>query len=714
MVSRAIDIRAFGVRAVLGALIATGSAALICQQAPAQQPSSQQPQSARQTQMVEFGSGQLRPVSEFAASRAPSRQATSTVPPSAVNETLRWRPNPDLKPQPHHLPQQDVFAENDRSATAPAKPEAVPNRMRDVRTTPYYQNDYRSQPIASQPIFSQPNDSKPSSGVRQAAWTQEAKDILDEAISSKSGSVPARTVGAKQDFFGNPFGEEGSSSTASASNQTSSNQSGSTLQAPTNQQFNDFRAQDSATLPDSSSLQVHQAQTRIANQFEMLAPPADRSTSGGTAASGQESGGIVNPFRGDSGTAIELPSSNQTSPNQTGPTTLPPPAKSPAPVVEQAPAFDSLFDDNSKTTPAPQFRDAPAAAGQSNLFESLDGAEESMPAPKADSSELRDLLQSVDPNKGNRYDANESLEDLPSPKKSIDAGDATDSPSDRDEKFSNPFPKRDSEADQADRDRLQERMDELKKEGRESTNKEDLDDEESDQSKAKVADGLSCNEFRERISRETIRTLSLDISAPFRPDVFDVEEYEELKQKFESAQPVRPWTSMTGNVIVSGRLRDLAYEKAIVETGEGTMQEIQISQLSEGDLAYISQNWGLPNECRLEQVAYTPRNWQRHVMTWKASNLCHKPLYFEEVNLERYGHTAGPILQPVVSSAHFFANIAVMPYKMGIHPPSECQYALGYYRPGNCAPWIVPPVPLSLRGAAAQAAAVTTGFLLIP
>ena len=101
-------------------------------------------------------------------------------------------------------------------------------------------------------------------------------------------------------------------------------------------------------------------------------------------------------------------------------------------------------------------------------------------------------------------------------------------------------------------------------------------------------------------------------------------------------------------------------------------------------------------------------------MTWKASNLCHKPLYFEEVNLERYGHTAGPILQPIVSSAHFFANIAVLPYKKGIHPPNECQYALGYYRPGNCAPWIVPPVPLSLRGAARQAAVMTAGFWLIP
>ena len=162
------------------------------------------------------------------------------------------------------------------------------------------------------------------------------------------------------------------------------------------------------------------------------------------------------------------------------------------------------------------------------------------------------------------------------------------------------------------------------------------------------------------------------------------------------------------------KILDLAYEKALVQTATGATQAIPINRLSEDDLAYISENWGLPKECRLEQVAMAPRQWVPSAVTWKAPNLCHKPLYFEDINLERYGHTTGPFLQPIVSSAHFFANIAVLPYKMGIHPPNECQYALGYYRPGDCAPWIIPPVPISLRGAVSQAAAATTGFLLIP
>lgn len=225
---------------------------------------------------------------------------------------------------------------------------------------------------------------------------------------------------------------------------------------------------------------------------------------------------------------------------------------------------------------------------------------------------------------------------------------------------------------------------------------------------------LSCEDFRDRIARETIYRVSLDPSPPFRPDLFDAQDYKRQFEKFESRQTSRPWRNVNGQVIATGKLIKLAYEQVIIETADGSMEELQINRLGEGDLAYVSENWGLPKKCLIEQVAYTPRAWTPLTMTWKASNLCSKPRYFEEVNLERYGHTAGPWLQPVVSSAHFFVNVAVVPYKMGIHPPTECHYALGYYRPGNCAPWIVPPVPISARGALTQAAVMTGAFWLVP
>lgn len=117
-----------------------------------------------------------------------------------------------------------------------------------------------------------------------------------------------------------------------------------------------------------------------------------------------------------------------------------------------------------------------------------------------------------------------------------------------------------------------------------------------------------------------------------------------------------------------------------------------------------------PPECPLDADPYMGRAFPMITYTWKSSGLCHKPLYFEQVQLERYGHSWGPVLQPIVSGAHFFATIPILPYKMGVEPPCECIYALGYYRPGNCAPYHIPPFPISVKGAALQGAA-TTGLI---
>lgn len=229
-----------------------------------------------------------------------------------------------------------------------------------------------------------------------------------------------------------------------------------------------------------------------------------------------------------------------------------------------------------------------------------------------------------------------------------------------------------------------------------------------------IEPSFSCDEFRAKIAAQDIRQVSLDISPPYLPGILEQGKYDQLKAEFDDSQPIRQWRNMSGRPLATGSFRDYAYEKIVIETENGSTEELPVELLSEADLAYVSESWGVPIECRLEQSTYTPRTWVPVTMTWTANNLCHKPLYFEEVNLERYGHTAGPVLQPVISSAHFFVNIAVLPYKMGVHTPGECQYALGYYRPGDCAPWIVPPVPLSLRGGLSQAAAMTGLFWLVP
>jgi hypothetical protein len=120
-----------------------------------------------------------------------------------------------------------------------------------------------------------------------------------------------------------------------------------------------------------------------------------------------------------------------------------------------------------------------------------------------------------------------------------------------------------------------------------------------------------------------------------------------------------------------------------------------------------TQGEDFPFECSIDDGQwFAGRQWCDTTYMWKASALCHKPLYFEDEALERYGHSWGPCLDPVVSGVHFFCKLPVLPYCMGVQPPTECVYALGHYRPGNCAPYLIDPIPISARGAAMQAGAV--------
>ncbi len=107
----------------------------------------------------------------------------------------------------------------------------------------------------------------------------------------------------------------------------------------------------------------------------------------------------------------------------------------------------------------------------------------------------------------------------------------------------------------------------------------------------------------------------------------------------------------------------------------------------------------LPPECSLGDTPLEPRHWRRTTFAWTAASTCHNPLYFEEEQLERYGHSWGNVKQTAVSAIQFFSTVPLLPYYMGVYPPNECIYDLGQYRPGSCAPYYLDPFPLSVRGA---------------
>jgi len=139
-----------------------------------------------------------------------------------------------------------------------------------------------------------------------------------------------------------------------------------------------------------------------------------------------------------------------------------------------------------------------------------------------------------------------------------------------------------------------------------------------------------------------------------------------------------------------------------------------VKRLSDISTNIAAEPGEFPVECGLGDEDFEPRNFQGTVMAWKASALCHKPLYFEDVELERYGQTCSPLFQPLLSASKFFLTIPILPYKFGLEPPCECIYPLGYYRPGSCAPFIIPPVPISVRGALLEAGVWVAGVALVP
>lgn len=150
------------------------------------------------------------------------------------------------------------------------------------------------------------------------------------------------------------------------------------------------------------------------------------------------------------------------------------------------------------------------------------------------------------------------------------------------------------------------------------------------------------------------------------------------------------------------------------EEERNSLREDRITQIDLNIELEGTPGEDFPLECTLGSDTLEPRSWPQITYTWKASGLCHKPLYFEQVQLERYGHSWGPYVQPIMSGVHFFGTLPILPYKMGLKTPNECVYTLGYYRPGNCAPYMIEALPFTWRAAAFEAGAATGISFIIP
>ena len=175
--------------------------------------------------------------------------------------------------------------------------------------------------------------------------------------------------------------------------------------------------------------------------------------------------------------------------------------------------------------------------------------------------------------------------------------------------------------------------------------------------------------------------------------------------------PLHNWTSqLVGAEIVGRILQQVGSEVEYVPADSGAVYEA----MCEGDVDLVHEVWqgafGVAFEkqvakgCVIDAATHDAKTREEW---WY-------PAYFEDVHLEGYGHSWGPYLQPIISGGRFFLTVPILPYKMGLYPPGECIYTLGHYRPGNCAPYMLDPLPLSVRAAVAQGGVWTGMVYAIP
>jgi hypothetical protein len=107
------------------------------------------------------------------------------------------------------------------------------------------------------------------------------------------------------------------------------------------------------------------------------------------------------------------------------------------------------------------------------------------------------------------------------------------------------------------------------------------------------------------------------------------------------------------------------------------------------------------------------RPWLASEFFWTAPAVGYQPLYFEDANLERYGHSFG-VLQPAVSAGRGFGQFMALPYQMTLQPPREIVYPLGYARPGDRVMYQAERLEWDARAAAVEAGVLTGFIFLIP
>lgn len=161
-------------------------------------------------------------------------------------------------------------------------------------------------------------------------------------------------------------------------------------------------------------------------------------------------------------------------------------------------------------------------------------------------------------------------------------------------------------------------------------------------------------------------------------------------------------------------------EQADVAPAQRALHERKINDINpyydrerDGDIRQFALDKGRELDIEFKPKPYAPRAFPEIVMPWEVSNFTHRPLYFNDTALERYGHSYHPLIQPVASIARVGTQFVFWPYQATITPINKEESTLGWYRPGDVIPKLLYQVPLNAQAAAVEAGAVTGMYFFI-
>jgi hypothetical protein len=103
---------------------------------------------------------------------------------------------------------------------------------------------------------------------------------------------------------------------------------------------------------------------------------------------------------------------------------------------------------------------------------------------------------------------------------------------------------------------------------------------------------------------------------------------------------------------------------------------------------YLEGQTEMPNAVRTkgEDLSYGAENWDPTGYCWQSPAFCHKPLYFEQPNLERYAKYPNCAVATIGSIGHFYSTALLLPAKFALKPCWTPSCTLGNQRPGDCNP----------------------------